>query len=101
MQQHKHSCIQQVQEVYQSASHMPSQTTPDASSWNTQSKWALEVEEAFVDLSQVALALVCWSSIGAVSCVLSTHKLQRLAKLQQSLQYADHIPLRSTLIHEE
>lgn len=56
MQHHRHSCIQQIQDVYHSNRGLPTETSQEANVWSTQSKWAEGAEEVFPDLSQVKLS---------------------------------------------
>ena len=48
MQQHRHSCIQQIQDIYKSSKGLPR-----LASWTPEGKWADGAEEIFIDLSQV------------------------------------------------
>ena len=72
MQQHRHSCIQQIQDIYKSSKGLPRLASQECSTWAPESKWADGTQEIFLDLSQVLFCCrasmvyseIRWLSVG-------------------------------------
>lgn len=83
MQHHRHSCIQQIQNVYHSNRGLPTQTSQEANVWTMQSKWADRAEEVFPDLSQVKA--VTHSPLRARFYLCSANQIADVANLRYLL----------------